>query len=113
MLKITKITNDAFQKQTLILPDGTSIQLTIKFVPMQLGWFITELTYGTFTLTGLRISNNPNMLRQWRNSLPFGLACFSNAEREPSQQQDFSSQASILYILTAAEVAQYEEFLSE
>lgn len=112
MLQIDTISTDASQTQTLILPDGTSIQLTIQFVPLQLGWFITDLEYGSFTLNGFRITNSPNMLRQYRNQLPFGLACFSTGDREPSQQQDFSSQNSILYILSAAEVAAYEAFLS-
>ncbi len=109
-----KITDDPVQSQTIILDDGTAIVLEYKFVPMQFGWFITSLTYSPngFVLNGLRITNNPNMLRQFKNNLPFGLACFSSSDREPSQQQDFSSKASNLYILTAEEVQQYEEFLT-
>lgn len=112
MFQINQITDDSLQNQNLVLPDGTVISLTIYFVPMQYGWFITELTYGTFTLNGLRICNSPNMLHQFKNQIPFGLACFSTASREPSLQQDFSSGASQLFVLTAAEVAQYSEFLS-
>jgi hypothetical protein len=111
MFLIQQITTDPAQKQTLILPDGTSLSLTIQFVPMQYGWFITSLVYQSFTLNGLRITNSPNMLHQFRNQIPFGLACFSNNNREPSQQQDFSSGASQLYILSAEEVAQYTELL--
>lgn len=111
MYKIKQITNDPLQKQTLILPDGTSLSLTIYFVPLQYGWFITELIYQNFTLNGLRITNSPNMLFQFQNQIPFGLACFSTQNREPSQQNDFSSGASILYLLSAAEVAQYTELL--
>ena len=66
----------------------------------------------TFTLNGLRITNSPNMLNQWKNILPFGLACFSTANREPSLQQDFASGNSVLYVLTQAEVTQYSEFLA-
>lgn len=85
--------------------------MTLYFISLQLGWFITELVYGEFVLTGLRITNSPNMLYQFRNQIPFGLACISSQNREPSQQQDFSSNASKLYILTAAEVAAYTEYL--
>ncbi len=112
MYAVNQITNDPFQQQTLVLPDGTSLQLQIYFMPLQYGWFITSLTYGTFTLNGLRITNSPNMLHQFRNQLPFGLACFSTNNREPSQQTDFSSGASQLYILTAAEVAAYTAYLT-
>lgn len=111
MYQIQQITSDPLQKQTFNLPDGTSFTMTIYFVPMQQGWFITELTYGDFTLQGLRICNTPNMLNQWRNKLPFGLACFSKNEREPSLQNDFFSQSSILYVLDQAEVAAFAEYL--
>lgn len=109
---IQQITSDTYQKQNLVLPDGTSMNLTLRFVPMQLSWFIDELVYGDFVLQGYRIFNSPNMLHQFKNLIPFGLACVSNESREPSLQQDFSSGASTLYILTAAETAQYTEFLS-
>lgn len=112
MFRIENITSDAKQKQRLLLPDGTAISLSIAFVEMQLGWFITELVYGSFTVNHIRISNNPNILRQFKNLIPFGLACFSSGSREPSLLQDFSSGNSILYILSEAEVLEYEGILS-
>ena len=111
MLKIQQVTNAPLQKQTLILPDGSSLGLITYFRPLQLGWFIRQLTYGTFVLNEIRITNSPNMLHQFRNQLPFGLACFSTQNREPTQQNDFLSGASILYILTSTEVAQYADIL--
>jgi hypothetical protein len=112
MYIIQQITDDALQQQTLILPDGSQLALTIYFVPMQYSWVITNLTYGSFVLNGLKITNSPNMLNQFRNQIPFGLACYSASNREPSQQQDFSSGASNLYILTQAECTQYAELLA-
>lgn len=113
MYLIQQVTDQALQTQTLILPDGTSLQLTIYFIPMQYGWFITSLVYGGFTLQGLRITVNPNMLRQFKNQIPFGLACYSNGQvREPTQQEDFQSGAFSLYILASAEVTQYEQILA-
>lgn len=111
MFQIQRITSDARQKQTLLLPDGTQFDLNIYFVPMQYGWFITGLTYQSFVLKGLRISNSPNLLFQYKNKIPFGLACFSRASREPTQQDDFASGYSGLYILNSAEVAEYADFL--
>lgn len=80
--------------------------------PIQQGWFINELVYGDFILRGIRIVNSPNMLNQWRNKLPFGLACFTQGNREPSLQQDFSSEAAKLYVLTQAEVQEFSEYLT-
>ena len=112
MYLIQNITSDSKQTKNLILEDGSILTFTIYFVPMQYGWFITNLTYGDFVLNGLRVCNNPNMLFQWKNVLPFGMACFSRSNREPSQQQDFVSGNSNLYILTSAEVEEYSEFLA-
>lgn len=113
MYLIQQVTADPLQQQTLILPDGSSILLQVYFRPMQYGWFINELSWDTFTLKGLRITNSPNMLNQFRNQLPFGLGCFSIANREPSQQEDFLSGASKLYLLSEDEVAEYAEFLRD
>lgn len=112
MFQIQNITDDSRQRQALVLPDGTEILLSIYFIPMQLGWFITSLVYQDFVLTGLRITNSPDILYQFRNQIPFGIACISDQDREPTQQQDFSSGASKLYVLTAEEVSEYTEFLS-
>lgn len=112
MFQIQNLTNDARQKQSLVLPDGSIITISIYFISSQLGWFITSLTYKEFTLTGVRITNSPDMLYQFRNKLPFGLACVSPSKREPTQQDDFASGASLLYILTQAEVEQFTEYLS-
>lgn len=112
MKKITQITSNPLQKQNLILDDGTQVQVTIYYVPLQFGWFITELVYGDFILRGVRICNSPNMLYQFKNQIPFGIACYTEANREPTQQQDFASGAAILYLLSQAEVDEYAEFLS-
>lgn len=104
MQLIEQITTDARQRQTLILPDGTPLTFTMYFVPMQYGWFFTDITYGNVVITGRRIFVSPNMLYQFKNQIPFGIACFSQNSREPTLQQDFVSGAAKLYLLTAAEV---------
>jgi len=112
MNKIQQITADTLQTQKLILNDGTTVQITLCFKPMQYGWFLQELVYGNFVLQGTRIFVSPNMLHQFKNQIPFGIACFSTASREPSLQEDFSSGAANLYVLTKDEVAAYSEYLS-
>lgn len=112
MLLINSMINYPNQVQNLVLPDGSNLQITFTFVPMQNAWFIKNLTYGSFILNGVKVTNSPNILYQFRNQIPFGLACFSTNDREPQFQADFSSKASILYLLTAAEVKEYTEFLS-
>lgn len=111
MLLIQRVTSNPLQRQTLVLPDGTSFVMTMYFRPMQYGWFINQIQYLNFTLNGLRITNTPNMLHQFKNQIPFGLGCFSKADREPTQQSDFSSGASQLFILSQDEVEEYAGYL--
>lgn len=111
MFLIQNITSAPLQTQTLVLPDSTTVSIEIYFRPMQFGWFLNNITYGDFILNGLRITNNPNMLLQYQNQIPFGIACYSTANREPMLQEDFLSGASQLYILSEAEVKEYYTFL--
>lgn len=112
MYKVNQITDDPLQSQRLVLPDGTTIALTLYYIQQQLGWFFRSFSYGDFVISGMRITNSPNMLHQYRNLIPFGMACYSKNDREPTQIGDFSSGASVLYVLTAAEVAGYTAFLN-
>lgn len=100
------------QQQRVILPDGSSYSFTIALKPMQLGWFITELTYNDFTVRGLRVVVSPNLLYQFKNELPFGLACYSVGNREPSLISDFASGAATLYTLDSDEVKQLARLIS-
>lgn len=111
MYLIRQVTKDPKQKQTLILADGSSVALTIVYRPLQYGWFVDELAYGSFTLKGVRITNSPNMLHQFRNQIPFGFSCVSAAGREPMLIDDFYAGASKLYVLTADEVEEYAGYL--
>lgn len=112
MFKIEKITTAALQTQLLILNGVGDITITIYFRPMQIGWFIEELTYNDFTIKGMRICVSPNLLYQFRNQIPFGLSCLSVGNREPSLVSDFADGSAQLFILSAAEVAEYTRFLS-
>lgn len=111
MYLIQNITDAPFQTQNLTLPDSTIVSVTLYFMPMQQGWFFTNITYGSFVLNGTRITNNPNLLLQFQNQIPFGIACFSTANREPMLAEDFSSGASQLYLLAQADVKEYYTFL--
>jgi hypothetical protein len=103
-MKLITVTNNYKQLQTLILDDGTSFDMEIRYVPRQQGWFITEISYLSFRLTGARIVVSPNLLFQLKNQIPFGIACYSQGSREPMLVEDFNSGAAQLYLLNAAEV---------
>lgn len=109
MFLIQQINSQPRQKLTLILSDGSSFDLTIEYKPLQVGWFITEISYQGFIINGMRITTNPNILYQYKNQIPFGLACFTDGNQEPMLSEDFSSGRSKLYILSAEEVDELTE----
>lgn len=111
MLLIQNLTADPLQQQSLVLPDGSQLLIEIYYRPQQYGWFFNTIQNKGFSVKGIRITNNSNMLRQWKNLINFGLACYTDGNREPTQQQDFLSGAAKLYVLTAAEVLEYEKFI--
>jgi hypothetical protein len=112
MLRITNITLDSRQRQTVALPDGTSFRMVLYYVPLQYGWFLPEISYQDFIVNGLRVVNSPNLLHQFRNQIPFGLACFTEDKREPMFQEDFNSGFAKLYVLTEAEKEEFTEYLA-
>lgn len=109
-------TNAPLQSQQIVIPSGTgagtSFTITTYYSPQQIGWFITNLTYVNFVLNSLRITTQPNMLYQFINQLPFGLACFCQDNDEPTQQDDFYSGRAGLWLLDSTETAEYAEILA-
>ena len=113
MYKLEQLTSDPLQELSITLDDGSTFVLTVYFMSNQYCWTIQKLTYGSFEINNLFIANNPNLLFQWKNILPFGIGCFSESKREPSLIDDFSSDSSSLYVLNKTEVDFYSEILSE
>lgn len=111
MLRIQRLTADPKQTQTVVVEDGTTFSLEIYYRPIQQGWFINSLVYGDFVINGMRIVVTPNMLHQFRNKIPFGIACLSDQNREPSLIEDFESGAAKLYLLNQTECEEFSSYL--
>lgn len=113
-MKQINVTSDPLQRQSVILPNGQALNLTVYYRPIQQGWFLNQVSYSSvLVLNTLRITNQVNMLRQWKNLVPFGIGCFSTGNREPTLVQDFSSGQSRLMLLDEAEVEFYEQLLTQ
>lgn len=105
---ITGIKAQAKQEFTLTLDDGSTVLIYLQFKPQQLGWFF-DLTWGTeFTITSFRLVNSPNILKQFSNKIPFGLACLTQSNFEPTAITDLSDGSTTLYLLSAGDVAAVE-----
>lgn len=107
MLYINKVSNDASQLLTLTGIPNITIQMALYFNPRTTLWTM-DITYGSFVVQGLNVVANLNILRQWKNIIPFGIQCICPDGLDPYQVNDFADQRSLLFLLNAADVAQIE-----
>jgi hypothetical protein len=108
---ITGLTSAAKQSISVPLPDGTSTSVYIEYRPQQLGWFY-DIAYSAgviaFQSKGNRLCPSPNMLRQHRAILPFGISCLTAGNVEPTTQTVFSDGTVTLLLLDASDIATIE-----
>ena len=100
-------------RQTMSVPiegSTTAMQLTLEFNPVQFAWFMS-LTWGAFVLNSVQMVAAPNLLRQWKNVIPFGLAVLNTGKLDPLTLEDFTTGVSTIYILNASDVAAMETML--
>ena len=107
MTWINTITDYPNQVLTLVLPGGTNIQFSLWYSDGQQGW-LYSFTYGTFSISNKRIVVGANLLRAFRNLLPFGIAVTTTDGYEVINLNDFSSGRASLYLLDASDVAEVE-----
>jgi hypothetical protein len=107
MKTITGLTDQPKQQTGIVLNDGSRAVISLEYRANQLGWFY-DITWGDFTLNGQRLVTAPNMLRQFRNKLPFGIAVVTTNNVEPLKQTDLSSGVATLYLLDSTDVADIE-----
>jgi hypothetical protein len=109
MQLLTDISQDANQKHTVIMDNGEEIVVNLRYNPTQQGWYI-DVAYetGSFELKGIRVCTSPNLLRQWKNIIPFGLMITCEKNYEPVFLEDFVVGRCSLAILTADEVKTVE-----
>ena len=104
---INNLTNFADQTTTLQLPDGSSATMELIYNGTTERW-IMNLTYGTFAAYGIGVCCYPNLLRQWMNIIPFGIACTTPDQTDPIAVNDFFTGRVSLYILTQTDIASIE-----
>ena len=113
MYQLPNITDDTKQRLTLVLPDGVNTAtLELRYSSINKSWFL-DLEYQTTEIKGRRVFASPNLLHQWKNILPFGLACYVLDGSEPYLADDFLSGRCGLLLLTQDEVARYTSLLGE
>ena len=104
---IDKLTDNAKQNLILIGENGEIIPFYIEYLSTQLGWMF-NIAYADYRLNGALLQNSANCLRNYKNFLPFGLACISSTGAEPQNIDDFTSGRIKLYLLNSFDVETIE-----
>lgn len=110
MRQITEITNE-YQQQHILPIDGTDIKATLllEYKPLLYCWNFT-LTWDTFETYNEQVVTTQNLLRQYRDLVPFGIGIKTKSGLDPLTLDAFSSGEASLYVQNAAEVAEIEAF---
>ena len=102
MIEITNVSDDAHQKTSLALADGTMVIMTFDFLPRIQKW-VMGVTRDTFIYNGITLCYHPNLLRSFRRSISFGIACVPVDGVDPFDINDFASGRVKLYLLDNTE----------
>lgn len=107
MKQITTISDDADQLVYFILDDGSVLKLEFICRPSIQRWSV-NVSHPLITLNGYNLCLSPNILRPWKNLIPFGIAVTSLDGVDPVDIDDFSSGRVQIFILSAEDVAAVE-----
>jgi len=105
--QLTTLTESSRQRYDVTTEDGVAFVLSLAYNPRTSAW-VCSFTYGSTIIDGITLVASPNLLRQWRNVIPFGLACVVNDNLDPLYINDFTTQRVILYVLSASETTLIE-----
>lgn len=111
MQLLDNLTDAADQFMIFPLLDGSLVQLEFFYRSGIERWSV-DIIHPTIpggAIHGFTICQGPNILRQWRNLIPFGMCVISGDGLDPTQSTDFLNGVCQIFMLDAIEVAQVEE----
>lgn len=88
MKQILSLTDQPKQQFNISVPGYDVATIYMEYKPLQYAWFM-NLTWGTFILKNERISNSPNLLRQWQDIIPFGIMIAGVDDADPVLQESW------------------------
>lgn len=107
MTQVDNVSNQANQTTQVVLTDGSILSLQLIYNGSTQRWTL-NVSHPALTVNGMNLSCHPNMLREWRNVIAFGLACTTLSGYDPTAIDDFTNGQAQLYVLTAADVQDVE-----
>lgn len=105
---ITTLTDYPNQRHTIPLTNGESADFHLYFSEREMSWYY-DITYNEITINGSKVVLSPNSLRQFKNTMPFGIAFYTDGYVEPFKVDDFATGRIKMAILDKEEVQEIEE----
>ena len=104
---ITEFTDNPKQTCTLVLENQETVAFNLYFYETQLSWYF-DFTYNDVISNGNKVVLGANILRSFKNIIPFGLAFQANDGVEPFAVDDFTTGRVSVYLLSKADVEAME-----
>lgn len=108
---LSGLTDQPNQQYPISLPDGSTATLSLQYWPQQVGWYY-DLSWNGQTppwqLIGQELVTAPNILRQFKNIIPFGITVSTIDGLDPTDQEDFVNGTATMVLLNASDIASIE-----
>jgi hypothetical protein len=103
----TSLTQYPNQIHTIPLANNETALIRLYYNARMQCWYF-DLEYKEITINCIKVTIHPNILRQFRNILPFGICFLSDGYIEPFEIEAFSHGRVSMGILSEEEVTQVE-----
>ena len=111
MKTLSCLSNDAKQTFAFSLNDGSRVSFSFEYISANQGWFMS-LSYGNkLTIRRRRVVTSPNMIRAFRDIIPFGVSCSTTDGHEPIYKDDFTSKRAVVCVLQGDDIPISEEII--
>ena len=108
MFQITQLDNNPRQEITMLLEDNTRVVFSFEYKPNQMSWFF-GVKYGeNINYQNIRLTTAYNLLRAYRNYMPFGLRVDTADTEEPTDLNDFITGYAKVYLLNKKDIETVE-----
>ena len=109
MKKIVTLSNESKQSFKFALDGFESVEVILEFKLSQNAWYYS-IIWGTFEIRNGRIVTGLNLLRQYRNIIPFGILIYHPDNIDPMLLDDFQYNGFEFYMLEAADLPLAEAY---
>jgi hypothetical protein len=82
MRQISSLSDAPRQQFSYVIDNYEPVNVYLEFVALQYSWFMT-ITWGNFSLYNERVAVSPNLLRQFKNIIPFGIMITGENDIDP------------------------------